>query len=97
LLGLLERPAVQLLFSSQFNSSTIFLPLLLVGNAMQAACWVAGAPLLGCGRVRTWLALQIVGASIRYLLVTTLLPVIGTQAIPLAFLLEAVIDLRLGF
>jgi O-antigen/teichoic acid export membrane protein len=93
LLGLLERPAVQLLFSSQFNSSTIFLPLLLVGNATQAACWVAGAPLLGCGRVRTWLALQIVGASIRYLLVTTLLPVIGTQAIPLAFLLGQLFDL----
>jgi O-antigen/teichoic acid export membrane protein len=93
LLGLFERPVVQLLFSSQFESSQVFLPLLLVGNSVQAASWVAGAPLLGCGWVRTWLTLQIFGASIRYVAVTALLPVFGTQAIPLAFLLGQVFDL----
>jgi O-antigen/teichoic acid export membrane protein len=93
LLGLLERPLVQLLFSSQFKSSSVFLPLLLIGNGVQAACWIAGAPLLGCGLVRTWLTLQITGASIRYLTVIALLPVVGIQAIPLAFLLGQAFDL----
>lgn len=93
LLGLLEVPVLRLLFSSQFKSSSIFLPLLLIGNAVQAASWIAGAPLLACGRVRTWLALQLSGASIRYIAVITLLPVIGIQAIPLAFLLGQAFDL----
>lgn len=92
-LGLLERPMVQLLFSAQFGSSSLYLPLLLIGNSLQAACWVAGAPLLGCGLVRTWFTLQLVGASLRYLTVAALLPVLGTQAIPLAFLLGQVFDL----
>jgi O-antigen/teichoic acid export membrane protein len=93
LLGLLERPAVQLLFSSQFKSSSVFLPLLLVGNSVQAASWIAGAPLLGCGWVRTWLTFQVISAAIRYLAVTTLLPVFGTQAIPFAFLISQLFDL----
>jgi O-antigen/teichoic acid export membrane protein len=93
LLGLLERPAVQLLFSSQFRSSSDLLPILLVGNALQAASWVAGAPLLACGRVRAWLTLQMIGASLRYLAVTVFLPIFGTQAIPFAFLLGQMFDL----
>lgn len=87
LLGLLERPIIQLLFSAEFESGSSFLPLLLIGNSVQAACWVAGAPLLGGGRVGTWLTLEITGASLRYLAVVQLLPVMGTQAIPLGFLI----------
>jgi enterobacterial common antigen flippase len=93
LLGLLERPAIQLLFSSQFKSSSNLLPMLLVGNALQAASWVAGAPLLACGRVRAWLTLQMIGASLRYLSVSALLPIFGTQAIPFAFLLGQMFDI----
>jgi O-antigen/teichoic acid export membrane protein len=93
LLGLLERPVVRLLFSSQFNSSAELLPLLLMANAAQATCWVAGAPLLGCGRVGTWLSLQLVGATIRYGAASVLLPVMGTQAIPLAMLIGQAFDL----
>ena len=93
LLGLLERPAIQLLFSAQFKSSSDFLPLLLVGNSLQAASWVTGAPLLGCARVRAWLTLQMIGASLRYLAVIAFLPRFGTQAIPLAFLLGQVFDM----
>lgn len=93
LLGLLERPAIQLLFSSQFKSSSELLPLLLIANSLQAACWVAGAPLLGCGKVRTWLTLELIGAALRYLTVTACLPKFGIQAIPLAFLLGQVFDL----
>lgn len=93
LLGLVGQPIVQLLFSPQFKSSSEFLPFLLAGNAVQAACWVAGAPLLGCGRVRAWLTLELVGASLRYLAAATLLPILGIQAIPLAFLLGQVFDL----
>lgn len=93
LLGLLERPVVQLLFSSEFRSSAELLPLLLVGNSMQAASWVAGAPLLGCGRVGTWLAFQLTGSGLRYLVASLAIPVIGSQAIPLAFLAGQVFDL----
>lgn len=93
LLGLLERPLIHLLFSAQFKSSAVFLPLLLAGNAIQGVCWIAGAPLLGCGLVRTWLVLQLIGAAIRYTAVFTLLPVIGVQAIPLAFLVGQIFDL----
>lgn len=87
LLGLLEVPVIQLLFSAQFKSSSAYLPLLLIGNSAQAACWVAGAPLLGGGRVGIWLTLELGGACLRYFAAILLLPVIGTQAIPLAFLL----------
>ena len=93
LLGLLERPAIQLLFSSQFQSSAELLPFLLLGNAVQAASWVAGCPLLVCGRVRTWLTLQMIGAGMRYIAVTALLPFFGTQAIALAFLVGQLFDL----
>lgn len=93
LLGLLEGPAIQLLFSSQFKSSSEFLPLLLVGNALQAACWVAGAPLLGCGRIRAWLTLEMSSAFLRYLAVKAILPVLGIQVIPLAFLLSQLFPL----
>jgi PST family polysaccharide transporter len=93
LLGLLERPIFHLLFSSQFQSSSVFLPLLLVGNSVLAANWIAGAPLLGCGKVRAWLTLQIVGAVIRYWIAVAFLPKIGTQAIPLSYLVAQVFDL----
>jgi glycosyltransferase involved in cell wall biosynthesis len=92
-LGLVERPAIQLLFSSQFKSSAEFLPLLLVGNSLQAASWVTGAPLLGCARVRAWLTLQMIGACLRYLAVLAFLPTLGPQAIPLAFLLGQMFDM----
>lgn len=92
-LGLVERPVVQLLFSSQFASSPEFLPLLLIGNSLQAACWVAGGPLLACGQVRMWLVLQMIGATLRYVGVWALLPVLGTQAIPLAFVLGQAFDI----
>lgn len=87
LLGLLARPALHILFSSQFESSARFLPFLLVGNSLQAACWVAGAPLLGCGWIRTWLTMQLIDASLRIVVVAFLLPVVGAQAIPIAFVL----------
>ncbi len=93
LLGLLERPVVRLLFSAEFTPSSELLPLLLVANSMQAACWVAGAPLLGCGRVGVWLALQLTGAGLRYVTASIFLPRIGTQAIPLAFFLGQILDL----
>jgi PST family polysaccharide transporter len=93
LLGLLERPILHLLFSSQFQSSSVFLPLLLVGNLVQAANWIAGTPLLGGGKIRMWLALQITGAVIRYWIAVTFLPKIGVQAIPLSFLVGQIIDL----
>jgi O-antigen/teichoic acid export membrane protein len=93
LLGLLERPILHLLFSAQFQSSSVFLPLLLVGNSVQAASWIAGAPLLGCGKVRAWLTLQIIGALIRYWIAVAFLPQIGTQAIPLSFVVGQIFDL----
>ena len=93
LLGLLERPILHLLFSSQFQSSSMFLPLLLVGNSVQAACWIAGAPLLGGGKVRAWLTLQIMCGVTRYWVAVAFLPKIGTQAIPLSFLVGQLIDL----
>lgn len=93
LLGLFERPIVRVLFSSQFACSSELLPLLLIGNGAQAACWVAGAPLLGCGRIGAWLTIQLIGASVRYSAATILLPVIGTQAIPVAFLIGQAFDL----
>jgi O-antigen/teichoic acid export membrane protein len=93
LLGLLERPILHLLFSSQFQSSSMFLPLLLVGNSVQAACWIAGAPLLGGGKVRAWLTLQIMCGVTRYCVAVAFLPKIGTQAIPLSFLVGQLIDL----
>lgn len=93
MMALLERPATQLLFSAQFVSSVALLPMLLAGNSVQAASWVAGAPLLACGMVRTWFKVQLLGALLRYAIVTTLIPVLGTQAIPLAFLLGQFFDL----
>jgi PST family polysaccharide transporter len=93
LLGLLERPILHLLFSSQFQSSSMFLPLLLVGNSVQAACWIAGAPLLGCRKLRTWLSLQIMGAVLRYWIAVAFLPKIGAQAIPLSFVMGQIFDL----
>lgn len=93
LLGLLEVPVIRVLFSAQFKSSSSFLPLLLIGNSLQAACWVAGAPLLGGGRVGIWLTLQLVGACLRYFTAVLLLPVIGTQALPLSFLLGQLFDI----
>jgi PST family polysaccharide transporter len=93
LLGLLERPAIQILFSTQFGSSAELLPFLLIGNGAQAAAWVAGSPLLACGRVRTWLTLQMFGAFMRYLAVTALLPFFGPQAMALAFFLGQSFDL----
>lgn len=86
-LGLLARPALHILFSSQFESSARFLPLLLIGNSLQAACWVAGAPLLGYGWIKTWLTMQVLDAVLRIGAVAFLLPLIGAQAIPVAFLL----------
>lgn len=86
-LGFLARPALHILFSSQFESSARFLPLLLIGNSLQAACWVAGAPLLGYGWIKTWLTMQLVDAALRIGAVAFLLPIIGAQAIPVAFLL----------
>ncbi|MDR3727252.1 MAG: hypothetical protein P4K86_09445 [Terracidiphilus sp.] len=93
LLGLLERPTIQLLFSTQFRSSAELLPFLLIGNATQAAAWVAGSPLLACGRVRTWLTLQMFGAVMRYVAVMALLPFLGPQAMALAFFLGQSFDL----
>lgn len=93
LLGLLEGPAVQLLFSFQFKSSSDLLPLLLVGNSLQAAAWVTGAPLLGCGKVRAWITLLLIGAALRVLTAAAFLPLFGTQAIPLSFLLGQVFDM----
>jgi O-antigen/teichoic acid export membrane protein len=93
LLGLLECPILHLLFSSQFQSSSVFLPLLLVGNSVQAASWITAAPLLGCGKIRAWLTLQIMGAGIRYWIAVALLPKIGTQAIPLSFVVGQIFDL----
>jgi len=96
LLGLLERPILHLLFSSQFQSSSVFLPLLLVVNSVQAASWITGAPLLGCGKIRAWLTLQIVGAGIRYWIAVIFLPKIGAQAIPLSFVVGQIFDLIAG-
>ncbi|HET9100635.1 MAG TPA: oligosaccharide flippase family protein [Acidobacteriaceae bacterium] len=87
LLGLLAHPALHILFSPQFESSANFLPFLLVGNSLQAACWVAGAPLLGCGWIKTWLTMQLVDAGLRIGVVAFLLPIVGVQAIPIAFFL----------
>jgi O-antigen/teichoic acid export membrane protein len=93
LLGLLEGPIFHLLFSSQFQSSATFLPLLLVSNAVQAASWIAGAPLLGCGKIRTWLSLQAISAVIRYGVAIVFLPKIGIQAIPLSSAVGQIFDL----
>ena len=93
LLGLFEGPAVQLLFSSQFHSSSELLPLLLVGNALQAAAWVTGAPLLGCGKVRAWITLLLIGVALRFVAAAAFLPLLGMQAVPLAFLLGQVFDM----
>jgi O-antigen/teichoic acid export membrane protein len=91
--GLFSRPLFSLLFSTQFHEGARFLPLLLASNYVQAAAWVVGAPLLGCGLVRTWTIIQLVGAAIRYVAVDFLSPALGPYSVPAGLFAAMLFDL----
>jgi O-antigen/teichoic acid export membrane protein len=90
--GLLSEPFFSVLFSSQFREGTKFLPLLLVANYIQVASWVAGAPILGCRLIFTWIAIQLTSVAIRYFLAVLWSPVIGVYAVPAGFLTAMTFD-----
>jgi O-antigen/teichoic acid export membrane protein len=92
-LGVLGRPLLSLLFSSEFQAAGKFLPILLTANFLQAAAWVLGAPLLGFGLIRTWTLIQLAGVALRYGLSVLLMPVIGAQAVPVGLLAAMAFDL----
>jgi O-antigen/teichoic acid export membrane protein len=92
-LGLLCYPVLSLLYSHDFLASAKFLPLLLGANYIQAVSWVAGAPLLGFGMVRTWTAIQLSGAAIRYTATIFSLPWLGAFAVPAGLLAAMTFDL----
>jgi O-antigen/teichoic acid export membrane protein len=93
LLGLASVPLFILLFSSSFQHAARFFPLLLSANFCQAAAWVTGAPVLGFGLVRTWMALQLTGAALRYGVTVALSPVIGVHSVPAGFFAAVLFDL----
>jgi O-antigen/teichoic acid export membrane protein len=90
--GLLAQPLFTLLFSAQFASGVKYLPLLLAANYMQVGSWAVGAPLLGCGLIRYWIAIQLASASIRYATVMLLPAAMGAYAIAAAFLIGMTFD-----
>jgi O-antigen/teichoic acid export membrane protein len=90
--GLLAQPLFALLFSTQFESGVKYLPLLLAANYAQVGSWAVGAPLLGCGLIRYWIAIQLASASIRYATVILLPEGMGAYAIAAAFLAGMIFD-----
>ena len=90
--GIAARPLFAVLFSAQFDSGVKYLPLLLAANYVQVGSWAVGAPLLGCGLIRFWVAIQMASASIRYATVMLLPEGMGAYAIAGAFLLGMSFD-----
>lgn len=91
--GLAAAPLFALLFSSQFAGGTRFLPLLLCGNYVQVASWATGAPLLGRGLIRYWIGVQMVSVGTRYAIAVAGTPVMGSYAVPAAFVASLTFDL----
>ncbi len=93
LVGLFSRPLFWILFSSQFHAGAKYFPLLLSSSYMQAAACVVSAPLLGCGLIRTWTAIQIIGALLSYGFAIMFAPAFGIYAIPGGLLATTLFDL----
>jgi antigen flippase len=91
--GLLSQPIFSTLFSPAFNQAARFLPLLLCANYVQAAAWVAGAPLLAFGLIRAWIVIQVVGVALRYAVTILSSPLIGANSVPAGVLAAMAFDL----
>ena len=92
-LGLLSIPMLSILFTRSFGQASMFFPLQLGANYLQAAAWIVGAPLLGFGFVRTWMFIQLAGSALRYAVTMALSSFLGIQAVPAGLALAIAFDL----
>jgi enterobacterial common antigen flippase len=92
-LGVFAVPALFILSGSEFTRAAYYFPLLLGADFVQAFIWVIGAPLLALKMVRTWLVLDLVQWGTRWALVVFLLPILGPQAIVMAWFAATLLHL----
>ncbi len=92
-LGVFSVPALFILNSAEFTPAAHYFPLLLAADFVQAFIWVLGAPLLALRMVRTWLVLDLIQWGARYVGVLFFLPIVGPQAIVVAYFAATLLHL----
>ena len=85
-LGLLSLPALIILYTSEFTEAAKYMPFLLAANFLQVFVWIIGAPQLALNMIRTWIFLELAQAATRWGTALWLLPIIGGQAVAVAYL-----------
>jgi enterobacterial common antigen flippase len=96
-LGVFSVPALIILADSNFTPAAHYFPLLLAADFVQVFIWVIGAPLLALKMVRTWLVLDLFQWGARWALVVFLLPILGPQAIVVAWFAATLLHLCSNF
>jgi PST family polysaccharide transporter len=92
-LGLIGGPLASVLFSRQFQPTATLLPILLTADFLEVFVWVLIGALLARGRARTWLAINLLLASLRLLFGMLLVNVAGATGVAIAYLASMTIVL----
>lgn len=84
-----------ILFSARFTGAITVIGLLICGDITRAAAWVLGGPLMYRGRVRGFLALELVGALALGLVAPHLIPRFGLVSVAAVYFGNATLQVAL--